>query len=54
MHAADVVVQLDVLEYVLLRLLPGLVAAPVDELPLERLEERLGDGVVVRVAGARH
>ena len=54
MAAPAVVERLDVLEHGGLQLEPGRPAAAVDELLLERREERFGDGVVVRVAAGAH
>lgn len=54
MQPDPVVVKLDVLEYILARLLPVPVTPALDELALERLEERLGDRIVERGAWPRH
>ena len=54
MHPSRVVVELDVFEHVLLRLLPRLVALAVHQLALERLEEGFRERVVPWVARPRH
>ena len=54
MHPLPVVVELDVFENVLLRLLPRLVALAVHQLALERLEEGFRERVVPWVARPRH
>ena len=54
MHPSPVVVELDVFEHVLLRLLPRLVALAVHQLALERLEEGFRERVVPWVAWPRH
>lgn len=54
MHPLPVVVELDVFEHVLLRLLPRLVAFAVHQLALERLEEGFRERVVPWVARPRH
>lgn len=53
MHALRVVIEFDVLEYLLSRLRLVLVSFPLHELCLQRLEERLSDSVVVRIARPR-
>ena len=53
MHPPRIVIELDVLENLLPRLLLVFVVPALHQLPLEGLEERLGHGVVVRVAGPR-
>ena len=54
MHPLPVVVELDVFEHVLVRLLPRLVALAVHQLALERLEEGFRERVVPWVARLRH
>ena len=54
MHPLPVVVELDVFENVLLRLLPRFVALAVHWLALERLEEGFRERVVPWVARLRH
>lgn len=54
MHPLPVVVELDVFEHVLLRLLPSLAALAVHQLALERLEEGFRERVVPWVARPRH
>ena len=54
MHPPPVVVELDVFEHVLLRLLPSLAALAVHRLALERLEEGFRGRVVPWVARPRH
>lgn len=54
MQPDPVAVKLDVLEYILARLLPVPATPALDGLALERLEERLGDRIVERGARPRH
>jgi len=49
-HALRIVIELDVLEYLLSGLLLVLVYLPLDKLCLQRLEKRLGDCIIVGVA----
>jgi hypothetical protein len=53
-HALRIVIELDVLEYLLSGLLLVLVYLPLDKLLLQRLEKRLGDCIVVWVARTRN
>lgn len=54
MHPLPVVVELDVLEDILPRFVPRPVRPSRHQLPLQGLEEGLGERVVPRVAGPRH
>ena len=54
MHPSPVVIELDVFERVLLRLLPRLVALAVHQFALERPEEGFRERVVPWVARPRH
>lgn len=54
MQPDPVAVKLDVLEYILARLLPVPATPALDGLALERLEERLGDRIVEQGARPRH
>jgi hypothetical protein len=53
MHAFRVVMELDVLEYLLLGLLRILVCLSLDEFRLQCLEKGLGDSIVVGIARTR-